>query len=345
MSDLEIFRNPELRKHLFIQTLFSLLITLAAFYRDQSAGFMVLFASLFFLLTNFLFTCRRYKMIAKLTEEIDEVLHKDVFRPISMYAEGELSILSTQIHKMNSKLEEQKSALLRDKVYLSESLADISHQIRTPLTALNLTCDLLLEENLEPVRRKSLVKEQMKLLDQIDWLISALLKLAKLDAHTAKMAKEKVLVKDLLRRATEPLGIAMEIRDQSLSVHDTGGESYIGDIYWSAEALLNILKNSMEHTDPGGTISIFVSENVLYTEIIIKDDGHGIDAEDLPHLFERFYKGKSSSQTSVGIGLALARMIITQQGGTIKAENNQAQGAKFTIRFYRPKEEEMRDVQ
>jgi len=246
---------------------------------------------------------------------------------------------------MNKKLEEQKSALLHDKVYLSESLADISHQIRTPLTALNLTCDLLLEDDLQPGRRKSLVKEQMKLLDQIDWLISALLKLAKLDARTAKMAKKKVLVKDLLRRATEPLGIAMEIKEQELKVNQTGEESYKGDIYWSAEALLNILKNSMEHTQPGGTISIDVSENVLFTEIIIKDDGMGIDKEDLPHLFERFYKGKSSSQTSVGIGLALARMIITQQGGTVKAENNLDKGAKFTIRFYRPKDEEVREEQ
>ena len=340
-----IFRNPEIKKHILIQVTVSLVLSLLAFYRDALTGGLVLLASVIFMLMNLIFTFRRYKVIARLTEEIDEVLHKDVFRPISMYEEGELSILSTQIHKMNKKLEEQQSALLHDKVYLSESLADISHQIRTPLTALNLTCDLLLGEDLEPQKRKSLVKEQMKLLDQIDWLISALLKLAKLDARTAKMAKEKVLVKDLLRRATEPLGIAMEIKDQTLIVNQTGEESYSGDIYWSAEALLNILKNSMEHTQLGGTISIDVSENVLYTEIVIKDDGQGIDREDLPHLFERFYKGKSSSQTSVGIGLALARMIITQQGGTVKAENNPDKGAKFTIRFYRPKGEEMRDEQ
>lgn len=340
-----IFRNPELKKHLLIQVLILVVLTLVGFSRDSFTGVMVLLSSSLMMLTNVFFTFRRYSVLAKLTDEIDEVLHKDVFRPISMYEEGELSILSTQIHKMNKRLEEQKSALLHDKVYLSESLADISHQIRTPLTALNLTCDLLLDEDLQPGRRKSLVKEQMKLLDQIDWLISALLKLAKLDARTAKMAKEKVLVKDLLRRATEPLGIAMEIKDQELRINQSGEESYTGDIYWSAEALLNILKNSMEHTPMGGTISIDVSENVLYTEIIIKDDGQGIDKEDLPHLFERFYKGKSSSQTSVGIGLALARMIITQQGGTVKAENNLDKGAKFTIRFYRPKEEEMRDVQ
>ena len=340
-----IFRNPELKKHLLTQALLSLILVMIAFYRDPFTGVLVLLTSAIFILSNLMFTIRRYRVIAKLTEEIDEVLHKEVFRPISMYEEGELSILSTQIHKMNKKLEEQQRALLHDKVYLSESLADISHQIRTPLTALNLTCDLLLEENLEPKRRKSLVKEQMKLLDQIDWLISALLKLAKLDSHTAKMAKEKVLVKDLLRRTIEPLGIAMEIKEQTLKVTQTGEESYIGDIYWSAEALLNILKNAMENTQMGGTISIDVSENILFTEIIIKDDGQGVHKEDLPHLFERFYKGKSSNQASVGIGLALARMIITQQGGTIKAENNLDKGAKFTIRFYKAKDEEKREEQ
>lgn len=342
---MRLMRNPELKKQLLIQLMIMALFVFIAFSTDQFTGALVLLSSLVIIFSNLVFTHRRYRMLSKLTEELDEVLHKEVFTPISLYEEGELSILSTQIHKMNKKLEEQKSALLHDKVYLSESLADISHQIRTPLTALNLTCDLLLQEDLKPLKRKSLIKEQMKLLDQIDWLISALLKLAKLDAHTAVMAKEKVRVEDLLRRALEPLGIAMEIKEQELKVYKTGDEAYVGDIYWSAEALLNILKNSMEHTDVGGTITIEVSENVLYTEIIIKDDGHGIHREDLPHLFERFYKGKSSSQTSVGIGLALSRMIIIQQGGTVKVENNPDKGAKFTIRFYKANETEMGDEQ
>ena len=179
----------------------------------------------------------------------------------------------------------------------------------------------------------------MKLLDQIDWLISALLKMAKLDANTAKMMKEKVSVKALLQKAVEPLAIAMDVKDQALVIRQEGEESYFGDLHWSAEALLNILKNSMEHTPVGGTLTISVSENVLFTEIIIEDNGPGIHKEDLPHLFERFYKGKSSSQTSVGIGLALSRMIITQQGGTLKAENRSSGGARFTIRFYKGKTE------
>jgi signal transduction histidine kinase len=324
---------------LLLEMLFSALMIIIGFRSGRETGYLLMLLSGLLILMNLFFTFRRYRNIARLTEEMDDVLHKEQFSPISAYEEGELSILRTQIHKMNKKMEEQQGALLSEKIYLSESLADISHQIRTPLTALNLTCDLLLEEELKPRRRKSLVKEQIKLLDQIDWLISALLKMAKLDANTAKMMKEKVSVKALLQRAVEPLAIAMDVKDQALVIRQEGEESYFGDLNWSAEALLNILKNSMEHTPVGGTLTILVSENVLFTEIIIEDNGPGIHKEDLPHLFERFYKGKSSSQTSVGIGLALSRMIITQQGGTLKAENRSSGGARFTIRFYKGKTE------
>src|SRR5690554_4934969 len=316
---MRFFRNPEVRKLVFLEILLSGMFLFLGFSLSRETGLLLIPVSLAFLLLHLLFTYKRYRNIARLTEEMDEVLHKEYFSPISAYEEGELSILRTQIHKMNKKLEEQQGKLLHEKVHLSESLADISHQIRTPLTALNLIGDLLLEEDLEKGRRKSLVKEQMKLLDQIDWLISALLKMAKLDANTAKMTKEKVLVKDLVRRASDPLAIAMDVKDQELSVQMSGEESYLGDLHWSAEAVLNILKNCMEHTPVGGHLRVLTSENVLYTEIVIADDGPGIAKEDLPHLFERFYKGKTSSQTSVGIGLALSRMIITQQGGTLKA--------------------------
>ena len=341
VSRMGIIRNLEVRKILLLESVLTLVAAFIGFYLSIEAGVLILVVSAVLMLMNLLFTIKRYQNIARLTEEMDEVLHQEQFSPVSAYEEGELSILRTQIHKMNKKLEEQQGALLHDKVYLSESLADISHQVRTPLTALNLIGDLLLEENLDSGRRKSLVKEQMKLLDQIDWLISALLKMAKLDANTAKMMKEKVMVKELVKRASDPLAIAMDVKGQELVTLQSGDESYLGDLYWSAEALLNILKNSMEHTPEGGTLAILVSENVLYTELIISDNGPGISKEDLPHLFERFYKGKTSSQTSVGIGLALSRMIITQQGGTVKAENRPEGGAKFTIRFYKGKNEEL----
>lgn len=332
-----LFRNPELRKSFFAQAFLTLISTLIGFQLSWEAGWLMLITSVVLVLINLGFTKRRYQNLARLTEELEEILHKEAFSPISAYAEGELSILRTQIHKMTKTMKEQQDALRHDKVYLSESLQDISHQVKTPLTSLNLIADLLFEENLDKARRRQLVKDQVKLLSQIEWLISALLKMAKLDADTAKMAKEKVLVKDLIQRATEPIAIAMDVRNQELIIELDGTESYEGDLYWSTEALLNILKNSMEHLPDGGRLSIFVNETVLFTEIIIKDNGPGIYPDDLPHLFKRFYKGKNSGQHSVGIGLALSRMIIVQQDGTIKVENDLAGGAKFTIRFYKGK--------
>lgn len=328
-------RNTDLKINLAIQGLLVLTFASIGLQISLETGLLVMASSGSLLVLNLIYTLKRYKRIAQLTEEVDEVLHRDDFSPISAYEEGELSILRTQIHKMTRRMKDQQDALHHEKVYLSESLQDISHQVKTPLTSLNLISDLLLEENLDQTRRKSLVKDQIKLLNQIEWLISALLKMAKLDADRANMANETVMVRDLIARATEPLAIAMDIRGQELIILKQGDESYQGDLYWSSEALLNILKNAMEHLPAGGTITLCVSETVLYTEIVITDNGPGIDPTDLPHIFERFYKGKNSGPGSVGIGLALSRMIIIGQGGTVKVENQAKGGAKFTLRFYK----------
>lgn len=328
-------RNSDLKINLAIQGLLILTFASIGLQISLETGLLATASSGSLLVLNLIYTLKRYKRIAQLTEEVDEVLHRDDFSPVSAYEEGELSILRTQIHKMTRRMKEQQDALLHEKVYLSESLQDISHQVKTPLTSLNLISDLLLEENLDQTRRKSLVKDQIKLLNQIQWLISALLKMAKLDADRANMANETVMVRDLIARATEPLAIAMDIRGQELIILKQGDESYQGDLYWSSEALLNILKNAMEHLPDGGTITLGVSETVLFTEIVITDNGPGIDPADLPHIFERFYKGKNAGPGSVGIGLALSRMIIIEQGGTVKVENDAKGGAKFTLRFYK----------
>ena len=125
----------------------------------------------------------------------------------------------------------------------------------------------------------------------------------------------------------------MELRGQELIIRAEG--DFYRDLAWTSEAVGNIVKNCMEHTPDGGRIEINAAENALYSEIIIKDNGTGISSEDLPHIFERFYKGKDSDGKSFGIGLALSRMIITGQGGTVKAENRKPAGAMFTIRFYK----------
>ena len=147
------------------------------------------------------------------------------------------------------------------------------------------------------------------------------------------MKKEIISLSDLIQKSTMPILVPMELKNQSLKITAEG--QFLGDISWTSEAIGNVVKNCMEHTQEGGNIQIAAKENTLYTEIVVEDDGPGISKEDLGHIFERFYKGKHNDKQSFGIGLALARMVISKQNGVIKAENRAEGGARFTIRFYK----------
>jgi signal transduction histidine kinase len=312
-----------------------MVFAIAGFVLDTAFGVLAVCLSMAFTIAHFAVTYQRYRKIAGLSSKIDGILHGDDSINLEDYSEGELAILQNEISKMVVKLREQSDALLREKTYLSDSIADISHQIRTPLTSINLMLSFLSKPGLPDERRIKLVKELEWLLSRIDWLVSALLKISKLDAGTVILKRETVSVAELIKRSTALIAIPMELREQKIEIRMNGGETYTGDLSWSVEAIENILKNCMEHTQKGGAIIINCTENALYTEIVISDNGYGIDEEDLPHLFKRFYKGKNSSDQSTGIGLALARMIIINQNGTVKAENNIDAGARFTIRFYK----------
>lgn len=332
---MKIFRNKEIRSLLLFQSLLLLsFLSLSLLFEEDNSLILALYGASS-MMSYLYFTSRRYQKIDLLTKEVDQVLFQDQFTPISQYEEGELSILRTQIHKMNLKLQENQSALQKEKVHLVESLQDISHQVRTPLTTLFLLAERMKEEDLPVHRRRSLLQEEVRHLRQIDWLIGSLLKMAKLDADTAVFEKKKVLVEELLLKALDPLRIPLELRNQEVLLHLEPGASFQGDLSWSAEAVTNLMKNAMEHMEPGKKILVEARENVLFTEVVLKDQGPGIPEEDLPHLFERFYKGKNAKENSVGIGLALSRMILTKQNGTLKAENALEGGAKFTLRIYK----------
>jgi len=235
---------------------------------------------------------------------------------------------------MTVRLKEQSDLLKKEKVYLSDSMADIAHQLRTPLTSINMIVSFLGQPNLEPQWHMELMHELQSLLSRIDWLITTLLKISKIDAGTAVFQREPMPVKTLLQKAVEPFLISLELRDIKLKVDGDEEAHFTGDLQWTSEAVGNIIKNCMEHCEGGGLIDIEYAENALFTEIIIKDNGDGIDMEDLPHVFERFYQGKNARDTSFGVGLALCRMILSLQNATIKAANNADYGACFTVKFY-----------
>ena len=329
------FRNPEIRRALILYAGVTAAVTALGLFFGVGGGLFGLGVCLLFSGLYFYSTYLRYKKISRLSREITAVLHGQETLALSSFEEGELSILQSEIAKMTVRLREQAEKLREDKVFLADSIADISHQIKTPLTSINLVASMLSDSKLDYPRRLALMKELEQLLGRIDWLINALLKMSRLDAGMANLQQETVYLQELLKKASEPFLIPMELRNQQLLIQDPGQQQYCGDMAWSVEAVSNILKNCVEHTPEGGEIRIETTENPLFTQIIIADNGPGIDEGDLPHLFERFYRGKNASDTSVGIGLALARMIITGQNGTIKAENSRGGGAKFIGRFYK----------
>ncbi len=330
---MKFLRNPEVKRTLLIYIAVSALFVAAAFVLNTYFALLMAAASAVFILIYLLATYKRYRRIASLAADIDLILHGDRHIALGHYAEGELGILQSEINKMTVRLREQQHTLQNDKLYLADSLADISHQLRTPLTSINLLVSLLSEPDLPDERRQKLTHELYELLSRIDRLITTLLKISKLDAGTAKFQAETIPLAELLRQATVPLLVPMELRGQTLRI--TADGDILCDISWTCEAITNIVKNCMEHTPENGTITIDAHDNALYTEIAITDNGGGIHKDDLPHIFERFYKGKAADDKGFGIGLALARMIVTTQNGTIKAQNRTPHGAEFILRFYK----------
>ncbi len=329
---MKLLRNREVTASLLALSALLVPATAAAFLWEIRFGLFTLGLGLLFLWFFLEVTARRYRKIAALSEEIDKILHGEALT-LSAYREGELAVLQSEIEKMTVRLREQAEKLREDKRFLSDSLADISHQIRTPLTSLNLLVGLLYEPGLKEEKRQEHLRQIASLLSRIDWLITSLLKLSRLDAGTVLFREEKLPLEALIKEAAAPLSIPFELRGQTLTVTAEG--NFVGDRAYTVEALGNILKNCAEHTPPGGEITVTAKENPLFAEISVSDTGPGIDPADLPHIFERFYKGKENRETGFGIGLALARKIVVSQNGTVKAENLTPNGAKFTLRFYK----------
>ena len=327
-------RNPEIRRSVLIWTGIAVVLVLPAALWSPAAAIGAAATAVVFGVLHFLETRRRYQRLAGLSREIDRVLHGAARDQLDRYREGELAILHNELSKMTIRLQQQAEALSQDKRFLSDAMADLSHQLRTPLTSLRLVASMLSDGEITEDRRLELLRELHSLLGRLDWLIETMLKLSRLDAGTVQMASEPVDAARLVREAAAPLAVPMDLRDLRLQVQVEEGASFRGDLAWSEEALGNVLKNCMEHTPPGGEIRVTVRTTPIYTEFAVADNGPGIDPEDLPHLFERFYKGRDAGPTSVGIGLALAQQIVTRQNGTIRASNGRDGGARFTIRFY-----------
>lgn len=330
-----VFRNKNVRNQ-FILSLFFLVFTgIIAFVFDRKAGIFVLLSGTGLCILQIVFVEKRYKEIRLLSQQLDEILHEGGSMELRHFREGDVEILRDELQKMLLRLEEQTELLEKEKMSLADSLADISHQIRTPLTTLNLLVERLKKNTGDISSRQSLLREAEQMLDRIQWLVTSLLRLSKLDAGAIVLKPQTILLSSFFREVMKPFDVSMDVRGQSLEIRGDGSTEVQGDYNWTMEAIGNVIKNSLEYTPEGGLLLIEWTENPLFTEIKITDSGKGIPKEDIPHLFERFYRGKNAGNHSFGIGLSLSRAILAQENAVIYGQNVSPLGAQFVIRFYK----------
>lgn len=272
----------------------------------------------------------RHRELRRLAAEIDEVLHTGRSIDFSSCREGDVAVLRSEVSKMVDRLARATRQLDAEKASLADGMADISHQLRTPLTAINLMLSAVGRTD-DPVERKALLRDLEEQVAAVSWLVTALLKLARADAGTLPLEARPVAVASLIGSASSSLALAMDLRGVVLEVSCQEGASFMGDERWAAEALGNVLKNCMECSPEGGIIRVSAVEDALACRITVTDNGPGIAEADLPRIFERFYSGDASA--GFGIGLSLAQALVAAQGGTLRAGNAPEGGARFTIAF------------
>jgi signal transduction histidine kinase len=288
--------------------------------------------ALFISASAILITRRRYRSIALLNTYLKRINSGDYALDVRDNTEGELSILKNEIYKVTVMLRERSEQLQKDKTALQNALSDISHQLKTPITSMFVMTDLLLEPDLPEDKRLAFTDRIRAQLERLSWLVSSLLKLSRLDAKAVVFKRAGVPASRLLNKALAPLRIPAELKNITLDIHDNGA-CIICDENWTAEAVLNIVKNCVEHTPKDGAIRIICTENPLFAQLRIEDTGPGIREDDLPHIFTRFYRGKNAANDSVGIGLAMAATIVQEQSGSIEAGPSSSGGSVFTLRF------------
>lgn len=286
------------------------------------------------ILIFYLYDKNKSKKIKEITKMISKINNRQFDIDINDFNEGELSILKNEISKTTIMLRQVADNSVKDKLNLKDSLGDISHQLKTPLTSITIMIDNILDnpDMNEKTRKKFLINIKREILN-INFLVMSLLKLSKFDANVVKFNKESVYLKDIIIESIKNVSMIKELKNITIKVSGDDNIKLLCDFKWQVESITNILKNSIEHTSEYGTVEVNYSENKLYTRILIKDNGKGIDSDDLPHIFDRFYKGKNGSDDSFGIGLSLSKTIIEKEGGSITVKSTPNIGTIFTIKY------------
>lgn len=331
-----MWHNPEYRKFTYCFFFLLVLFTIVMSIFVSSAGAFILFVcGLCLYGTCAVFTSSRYRSIALLSNYLQAVYNGLETMDIRNHKEGELSVLKSEIYKITSILKQQSDTMHKEKIFLADSLSNISHQLKTPLTGMLVMSELLQDETLPQAKRKEFLTQIQTQLKRIEWLVTTLLKISKIDAQAIEFHKKTIRLSTIIHKAIEPISIPMEIKEINCYVECDEQIFIQADENWCVEAFVNVLKNCMEHTPNHGTIKIQCEDNPLESIVRIEDSGCGIDPMDIPHIFERFYKGKNAASESAGIGLSLSKMILLEHAATIKVESSLGKGSTFMICFHK----------
>ena len=277
---------------------------------------------------------KKEREIKKINKYLNEINNGNYELKIEENCEDELSKLKNELYKTTVLLRETAENSEQEKINLSNSLADISHQIKTPLTSIRIMLDNI-EDNPDMDRktREEFIEDISKQIDWISSLAISLLKLAKFDAGAIKMNDQEVNVKKLINHVLSNLAILLDIKNIKIEQKIDDDTIIKADYNWQLEALTNIIKNAIEHSHDNGTIHIDVENNSVFVKIKIRDEGEGIEKKDIKHIFDRFYKAKKSAENSIGIGLSLAKIIVEQENGYIKVNSEVDRGTTFEIKY------------
>lgn len=303
--------------------------------RLQTAGNLLwLIVDMGILMGVFLYQRRRNQKVDEFVQYIRRIEQGVYQIPLDENEEEELSELKNELYKITVMLRETAELSKKQKQALSDSVSDISHQLKTPLTSCLILLDNMAEStHMEEGTRRQFLAEITRQLTSVNWLVQVLLKLSRLDAGVVELKEEKIRIQQLLEQAIDKVALLAEWKEISIQVSGEMQAVISGDERWLQEAFINLIKNAIEHSPAKGEIQITVEDNQVYTGVRIRDYGCGISMEEQKHIFERFYRSSAAKEDSVGIGLALAQEIIKRGNGSLTVESEVGQGTTFLIKF------------
>ena len=297
--------------------------------------FVMLFLwTLLLFLGTMLFLYHRERLYKKSENIIKDYIDGNYTVHLPQSNEGNIYQLLASVDQLATMLQAKNNTEQKTKEFLKNTISDISHQLKTPLSALVMYQEIIENEpdNPETVREFSL--KSGTALKRIEQLIQSILKITRIDAGSIYFEKSNYSIPDILSHAISELTTQANNEKKEIVINGDLEQMLYCDIEWTGEAIGNIVKNALDHTDVGGKITISWERTPAMIRIFITDNGHGIAQEDIHHIFKRFYRSKNTSDSQgIGLGLPLAKAVVEGQGGILSVQSERLQGTTFTLSF------------